>query len=214
MSAAHSAADTRSAGGPYCDPVRAVTIAAVTAMVLAAGACSDDAVGDETEVDLSEISPSPPPGGELLCDFVPHESVTLALGTGEFAETRGEVSRDTVGELSAAACAVTIDGHDRPALDIAVDWALGSIGGAFRDGLDDDRYHQLPADAGLGYTWTEDGTARGWLNHGDRIVDVRIAAPAEGRDGEADVAALARQVVATLELAPDWTLPGDPPARS
>ncbi len=117
---------------------------------------------------------------------------------------------------------MTLDGQDQQALSVDVDWALGILGSGFQERPAADGYNQLPDTAGLGFTWTQeetrpdDGegdTARAWLLHGDRIVQVWVAMPPEGRDGEADAAALAQQVAVTLELPAEWTLPGAPPAR-
>ncbi len=79
--------------------VRGVRMAALTlSLVVLAGGCSDDDTGDDTVVDLSEIAPSPPPGGELLCDFLPRERVTLALGGDGFEESSSLLTRDSAGE--------------------------------------------------------------------------------------------------------------------
>ncbi|WP_152691133.1 hypothetical protein [Jiangella alkaliphila] len=203
--------------------MRGVTMAALTlSLVVLAGGCSDDDSGDDTTVDLSEIAPTPPPGGELLCDFLPRESVVLALGSDGFEESSSLLTRDSAGELSGAGCSVTLDGQDQQALSVDVDWALGILGSGFQERLTADGYNQLPDAAGLGFTWTQEetrpddsegDTTRAWLLHGDRIVQVWVAMPPDGRDSEADAAALAQQVVGTLELPAEWTLAGAPPAR-
>ena len=53
-----------------------------------------------------------PPGGELLCDFLPRESAALALGADGFEESSGSLARDAAGRLSGAGCSVTLDGQD------------------------------------------------------------------------------------------------------
>lgn len=198
-----------------------MTAAAVVLTMLTAG-CSGGSDDDDTSVDLAEILSTPPPSGELLCDFVPRDSVALALGTDDFEESSGGLTRDSAGELSGAGCNITLDDQEDRALTIGVDWALGILGSGFQDRLTADGYNQLPASAGLGFTWIQerdrpDGsrgdTARAWLNHGDRIVQVWLLMPADGRDGEADAAALAQQVIRTLELPAEWTLQGEPPKR-
>ncbi|TDD69245.1 hypothetical protein E1262_13030 [Jiangella aurantiaca] len=187
------------------------TAAVLVAAVLAVAGCGDDDEGD-TPVDTSTI-PATAPGGELLCDFLPAESAALALG-GEVSAEGGQVTRDTQGVLTSAGCRVTVDGGSDVALSVLVDYMMGSARTGFEDGLADaETYHQLPDDRGLGYTFTDGDTAQARLSRGDYLVEVRIAAPAESRDGEADAAAIAQQVGQTLEIPEEWTLQGTPPSR-
>lgn len=202
---------------------RHVARTALVVLALAAlTGCTSDDNGSETPVDLSEIPATPSADDELLCDFLPRQSAVLALGTDGFEVTRGETTRDSVGELSFAACHLTIDGQDDSALDINVDWAMGSAVSGLQEDLNSDRYNQLPESEGLGFTWTDEAnrpdgnrgdTAHALLVHGDRLITVWITLPAKGRDGEADAAALARQAVATLEIPDEWTLPDPQPTR-
>ncbi|NDL58936.1 hypothetical protein [Phytoactinopolyspora mesophila] len=198
----------------------------VAVLVVAAGAfllagCSGDDNGGETEMDLSDI-PAVPPEGERLCEFLPRQTVALALGTDDFEVTRGDAPRDGQGELVYAACHVALDGQDADALDVSVDWAQGAKMSGFEQDLRNEDFNQLPEEDGLGFSWKQtanrpDGsrgdTARAWLVRGDRLIDVWITMPVEGRDGEADAAAIAQQVVQTLNISDEWTLPGDPPSR-
>ncbi len=192
---------------------------AAAAVVLATSCGTDE--GSETPVDHTTISSSVP-GGELLCEFVPRESAALALGSDDVVELSGQVPRDTAGEVSSASCRIGLDADGEPALSVAVDWALGSKVESFEDGLHSDEFHQLPDDEGLGYSWTHDAdrpdgtrgaTARAVILHGDRLIDVSILRPAEGRDAESDAVAIARQVTGTLELGEEWTLGEEPPTR-
>lgn len=186
------------------------TAAVLVAAVLAVAGCGDDDEGD-TPVDTSTI-PATAPGGELLCDFLPAESAALALG-GEVSAD-GQVTRDTQGVLTSAGCRVTVDGGDDVALRVLVDYMMGNARTGFEDGLADaETYHQLSDAQGLGYTFTDGSTAQARLSRGDYLIEVRIAAPAEGRDGEADAAAIAQQVGQTLEIPEEWTLQGTPPVR-
>ncbi|MBB5785542.1 hypothetical protein [Jiangella mangrovi] len=187
------------------------TAAVLVAAVLAVAGCGGDDEGD-TPVDTTTI-PATAPGGDLLCDFLPAESAALALG-GEVAAEGGQVSRDSQGALSGAGCRVTVDGGSDVALRVLVDFMMGSARTGFEDGLaDPETYHQLPDDQGLGYTFADGEAAQARLSSGDYIVEVHIDAPAEGRDGEADAAAIAQQVTQTLEIPQEWTLQGTPPSR-
>lgn len=186
------------------------TAAVLVAAVLAVAGCGDDDEGD-TPVDTTTIEPTAA-GGELLCDFLPAESATLALG-GEVA-AEGQATRDSQGALSSAGCRVTVDGGGDVALRVLVDFMMGNARTGFEDGLaDPETYHQLPDEQGLGYTFADGDGAQARLSSGDYLVEVRIAAPAEGRDGEADAAAIAQQVTRTLEIPQEWTLQGTPPSR-
>jgi hypothetical protein len=197
---------------------RRLSVAAAAAVL--ATSCGTDE-GNETPVDQTTISSSVV-GGELLCEFVPRQSAALALGSDDVVEMFGQVPRDSAGEIASASCRIGLDGQDEPALSVAVDWALGSKADSFEDGLRSDAFHQLPDDHGLGYSWTEDAdrpdgsrgpTSRAVLLHGDRLIDVSILQPADGRDAEADAVAIARQVTQTLELSDEWTLGEVPPSR-
>lgn len=187
------------------------TAAVLVAAAMAVAGCGDDDEGD-TPVDTSTI-PVTAPGGELLCDFLPAESASLALG-GDVSAEGGQVSRDTQGVLTGAGCRVTVDGGSDVALSVLVDYMMGNARTGFEDGLaDPETYHQLPDDQGLGYTFSDGGAAQARLSSGDYLVEVRVAAPAEGRDGEADAAAIAQQVTQTLEIPQEWTLQGSAPTR-
>lgn len=187
------------------------TAAVLVAAVVAVAGCGDDDEGD-TPVDTSTI-PATAPGGELLCDFLPAESASLALG-GEVSAEGGQVSRDNQGVLTGAGCRVTVDGGSDVALSVLVDYMMGNARTGFEEGLADaETYHQLPDDQGLGYTFSDGGAAQARLSSGDYLVEVRVTAPAEGRDGEADAAAIAQQVTQTLEIPQEWTLQGSAPTR-
>ena len=193
---------------------RAVIGAALVVSVSILTACGDDE-GEPTVEDPTPLS-SAAPSGERVCDFVPRASVEQALGTDSFEVDGGHVSRDSAGALSGAGCRVSVDGTG--VLAIRVDFMLGYAGNGFRDGLQDDRYNQLPADAGLGYSWTDkadDGraTAEARLSRGDYLIETQVVGIAEGRDPEADAVALAQQAGETLEIPDAWALPGTPPSR-
>lgn len=158
------------------------------------------------------------PEGEQLCEFVPQASVVQALGTEDFDIQGGQVSRDSQGALSGAACRVTAG--DDVVLSVMVDFMLGHVKNAFVDGLTDDEYNQLPDEQGLGYSWTEgaDGsdehaTGEARLSRGDYIIETEVVGIADGRDPGADAMALAQQVTRTLEIPDTWTLPEAAPSR-
>lgn len=187
------------------------TAAVLVAAVLAVTGCGDDDEGD-TPVDTSTI-PATAPGGDLLCDFLPTESAALALG-GEVAAEGGQVSRDSQGVLSGAGCRVTVDGGSDVALRVLVDFMMGNARTGFEDGLaDPEQYHPLPDDQGLGYSFTDGAAGEARLSSGDYLIEVTVAAPAEGRDAEADAVAIAQQVSQTLEIPAEWTLQGTAPSR-
>ena len=71
----------------------------------------------------------------------------------------------------------------------------------------------MPADAGLGFTYTQDRQGHARIGHGDYLVEVDVA-DLKGRDAEKDAEALAQQVLTTLQLPLAWTISGEPsPAR-
>ncbi|WP_053207473.1 hypothetical protein [Jiangella muralis] len=191
---------------------RSLTRAACAAvLVLALAACSDN--GEETPMNpLSTTAPS----GDLLSDFVPRESVVLALGTDDVEAPGGSVQHGSEGTLISAGSEVYVDGD--PVLSVTVEQAMGILRSGFEDRLASDQYTQLPDDVGLGFSWSEDEEQGGesvpvghaWLAHGIYVVRVSVTGLAEGRDHEADAVALAQQVVQTLELPDAWTL-NDPP---
>jgi hypothetical protein len=181
-------------------------------------ACTGDHEGAEQDMGALPVTA---PDGEWLCEFVPRDSVLATLGEDELS-AEGSV-HDPQGELALARCRVTLNGQGTSSLDVSVDWASGMTLESFDGGLSDQRYNQLPDEDGLGFSWTEqkderpDGSSgpvgRAQLLRGDHVIDMWIGRPADGRDGEADAVAIAQQVVQTLELGDEWTLPGEPPRR-
>jgi hypothetical protein len=193
--------------------MRRSVAALTTALILPVAACG----GTDTEGDSVSTTPlsAQAPSGTMLCGFVPEESARTVLGTEEVSGA-GDVRRDSTEALTRASCDVTAGGDDVESIRVRVGFLEGTIRPAFDEGLGNDSYEQLPADAGLGYSWTqEQGDAtigRSRLAHGDYLVEVDLL-PAEGRDPSADAIALAQQVAAGLDLPDDWTLDGEPPTR-
>lgn len=195
---------------------RAVVGAALVLSVSMLSACGGDDEGETTVHDPTPLS-SAAPSGDRLCDFLPRASVEQVVGTDSFEVEGGQVSRDSAGALSGAGCRVAVDGD--VVVSVKVDFMLGYAGSGFRDGLKDERYNQLPEDAGLGYSWIaksgEDGptTAEARLSRGDYIIETEVVGIVDGRDPEADAVALAQQAGETLEIPDTWTLPEAPPSR-
>jgi hypothetical protein len=193
--------------------MRRTVAALTTALILPVAACG----GTDTEGDSVSTTPlsAEPPSGTMLCGFVPEESVRTVLGTEEVSGA-GDVRRDSTDALTGASCDVAADGDSVESIRVRVGYLEGTIRPAFDEGLGNDSYDQLPADAGLGYSWTqeqgEDTIGRSRLLHGDYLVEVDLL-PAEGRDPSADAIALAQQVAAGLDLPDEWTLDGEPPTR-
>lgn len=155
-----------------------------------------------------------------LCDFVPRDSVALALGTDEFEVDSGEVSRASDGAISSAGCRVRV--NDELTFTVSVGFAAeGYERNGFEKGLDRDGYNELPGEVGLGFTWADEtdvddgvvSTGEAWVLYGDYFVRVWIAGLVADRDQEADAAAVAQQVRQTLEIPDEWTLPGPSPSR-
>ncbi|WP_123788384.1 hypothetical protein [Phytoactinopolyspora halophila] len=172
--------------------------------------------------DTEELAPTPP-ASEMLCDFLPLETVATITDTDDV-EARGGADRDATGEFAGVGptCRVKVNGEDRDVVRVRAYWAEGIGKSNFESGLTDDRYNQLPEETGLGFSWTEENgssgnasnkSAEARLLYGDRLIEVRVAQVVEGRDPEADAIAVAQQVIETLELDDEWTLPGDPPSR-
>lgn len=203
---------------------RGLAIAVGALAWVALVACSEgDEEGRDDPVSSETIPASAPTDGELLCDFVPRDSVVLALGRDEFEVTRGEVLREPKGALQGASCALAPTGTDYEMLTVDVAHPMGYVGSVFEDALaDTERYAQLPEEIGVG-VYQKDPIGRrpggekgpvgfAQLSRGNWLVSVYIVLPADGRDSSADAVALVQQVVDTLEISDEWTLRGDPPS--
>ncbi|WP_106535796.1 hypothetical protein [Haloactinopolyspora alba] len=142
------------------------------------------------------------------------------MGTEDFDVVNGQVSRTSEGSVSAAGCRIEVD--DELTFTASVGLAAeGYERDGFEKRLNRDGYDQLPPDVGLGFTWADEqdrggdsvSTGQAWVSYGDYFVRVWIAGIADGRDQEADAAAIAAQLRQTLDIPEQWTLPGSPPTR-
>src|SRR5690606_40604673 len=121
------------------------------------------------------------------------------VGTDSFEVEGGQVSRDSAGALSGAGCRVAVDGD--VVVSVKVDFMLGYAGSGFRDGLKDERYNQLPEDAGLGYSWIaksgEDGptTAEARRSRGDNITETEDVGNVDWHDHDDGWVAVRGQVM-------------------
>jgi hypothetical protein len=192
--------------------------------VLATAGCTgnhSDSGGNVPTAENTKPLPSTAAAGAELCDFVPEDSVATVLGTKDFSGT-GSVDKDSAGAVSGAQCLVTVKGQDSSALAVRVGFNLGYGRKDFDTSLTDDAKHQLPADQGLGFSWTEQGkqsdgsegdVGHAWVGHGNYLVEVDVTGAAEGRDPEKDAVALSQQVLTTLQLPTEWTIKGTPPPK-
>lgn len=183
--------------------VRAALLTA--ALLLTSGVlagCQDDDKGATMDSDTTALSANAP-DGPRLCGFVPRASVEHILGDG--LEAQGDVDRDSNNEVGGALCLVTPRGQDTAGVRVHVGFNLGYGRKDFDKGLRDDRFHQLPASDGLGYSYTAEGAGHARLGHGNYLLEIDVR-KVEGRDAEKDAAALAQQVLATLQLPRDWTI--------
>ncbi|NUR09839.1 MAG: hypothetical protein HOQ22_02985 [Nocardioidaceae bacterium] len=190
-----------------------LTTLAVLAVLTTAG-CTDDSNGDTlpTAEDTHPLPTVASPGARL-CDFVDRDSVRSVLGTDDFSGD-GSVDKDSAGTVSGAQCLVTVAGQDSSALAVRLVYNMGYARKDFDASLKDDTKHQLPADQGLGYSWTEGDAGHTWIGHGNYLLQVDVTGAAKGRDPEQDAVALGQQVLTTLQLPSDWTLRGTPsPSR-
>ncbi len=194
-------------------------IGALIVAIMILSACGSDNDSEDPVSDMSAI-PTTAPDGEMLCDFIPRESVALALGTDEFEVDNGEVSRASDGAISSAGCRIRV--NDELTFTASVGLAAeGYERNGFEKRLDRDDYNQLPGEAGLGFTWADNSdleggtvsTGEAWVLYGVYFVRVWVAGLVEDRDHEADAAAVAQQARQTLNIADEWTLPGSPPSR-
>jgi hypothetical protein len=193
--------------------------------VLATAACTgnhSDNGGDVPTAENTKPLPTVASPGTEVCDFVSEDSVATVLGTKDFSGD-GSVDKDSAGAVSGAQCYVTVKGQDSSALAVRVGFNLGQGRKDFDTSLKDDAKHQLPADHGLGFSWTEqakhpDGSqgdvGHAWVGHGNYLVEVDVTGAAEGRDPEKDAVALSQQVLTSLQLPDEWTIKGTPsPSR-
>jgi hypothetical protein len=193
------------------------TLAVLT--VLATAACTNDSGGKMPTAEDTKPLPTVASPGTEVCDFVSQDSVATVLGTKDFSGT-GSVDKDGAGTISGAQCYVTVKGQDSSALAVRVGFNLGFGRKDFDASLKDESKHQLSADQGLGFSWTEqakqpDGSkgdvGHAWVGHGNYLVEVDVTGAAEGRDAEKDAVALSQQVLTKLQLPAEWTIKGTPP---
>lgn len=187
-------------------------------------ACSDEGSDDPMSQETIPATVEPTTAvDDLLCGFVPPDSVALALGTDRF-DAAGDVFRDpdATNEVSTATCTIATADYDDPdgALRVRVDFAMGSA-------LDDLERRltavgtRVSEELGVGASWTDDGEPRvegssGRRGHtvigrGNWVIHVDITVSPDGRDPAADATALAAQVIQTLPLGDEWTIRGEPP---
>lgn len=187
---------------------RAVVLAL---LFFVAAACTN---GEENGGSMSDTAGEQLPvtagDGPMLCDFVPENSVLVALGRDEVTSD-GEVTRHR-GEVSFGTCRVFADGAPDPALEVRV--LVGETHGTetIRSRLEEEEFdYVFPEDVGEGYAFdigevtgsngvTGRGGAVAALLWGESTIEVILNDIAASREPVADAAALAQQVADSLEL--------------
>lgn len=193
-------------------------LAALLAGMLLLSGCTGDDLPDTPPTTYSTLGVA----GEVMCGFVPKAPLVTAIG-GRDLRTKGSLEGRDGGEpLSLATCLAFADGREFPNLDVMV--RKRGRDGAFVEWQmrrPESAWTLFPAGDAYGYAkpeyeHTADGQPRtgavAQAVYGDWYINLKLYAPAKGRDPVKDSIDLVDQVIAALQLPkepsrdyPDWT---------